>query len=73
MRAPLDDPIGLPTLALSGADDIRLEPMGWRAHLFTASSRFDVVPDCGHVLHCERPDAINRHLIDWLKDDRNRA
>lgn len=73
LRARLDDPIGVPTLALCGADDIRLEPMGGQAHLFTGPYRFDVVPDCGHFLHRERPDDINRRLIDWLKDDGNRV
>ena len=47
--------------------------MSGQAHLFTGSYRFDVVPDCGHFLHRERPDDINRRLIDWLKDDGNRV
>lgn len=69
LRARLDDPIAVPTLALCGADDIRAEPMAGQAHLFTGPYRFDVVPDCGHFLHRERPDEINRRVLDWLKHD----
>ena len=69
LRARLDGPIAVPTLALCGADDIRAEPMAGQAHLFTGPYRFDVVPDCGHFLHRERPDEINRRVLDWLKHD----
>jgi len=69
LRIRLDDPITVPTLALCGSNDIRLEPMGGQAHLFTGLYRFDVIPDCGHFLHRERPEDVNRCLIDWLKDD----
>lgn len=68
LRARLDGPIAVPTLALCGADDIRREPMGGQAHLFTGPYRFDVVPDCGHFLHRERPAEITGRILDWLKD-----
>jgi pimeloyl-ACP methyl ester carboxylesterase len=70
LRARLDDPITVPTLALCGADDVRVDPMSAQAHLFIGAYRFDVVPACGHFLHRERPDEINRRILDWLKDDR---
>jgi len=73
LRARLDDPIKVPTLALCGANDVRAEPMSAQADLFTGDYRFDVVPDCGHFLHRERPDEINRRILDWLKDTRPSA
>ena len=69
VRARLDDPITVPTLALCGADDVRAKPMSAQAHLFTGPYRFDVVPGCGHFLHRERPDEITRRILDWLKDN----
>lgn len=68
LRARLDDPITVPTLALCGADDVRAGPMSAQAHLFAGPYRFDVVPGCGHFLHRERPDEITRRILDWLKD-----
>lgn len=73
LRARLDDPITVPTLALCGADDMRVEPMSTQANLFTGAYRFDVVPGCGHFLHRERPDEITRRILDWLKDARPKA
>ena len=73
LRARLDDPITVPTLALCGAGDVRVEPMSAQAHLFTGAYRFDVVPGCGHFLHRERPDEITRRILDWLKDARPNA
>jgi len=67
--ARLDEPITVPTLALCGADDVRVGPMSEQAHLFTGPYRFDVVPDCGHFLHRERPGEITRRILAWLKDD----
>lgn len=69
LRARLDGPITVPTLALCGADDVRVGPMSGQAHCFTGPYRFDAVPDCGHFLHRERPDEITRRLLDWLKND----
>jgi pimeloyl-ACP methyl ester carboxylesterase len=68
LRARLDGRIPVPTLALCGADDLRAEPMATQAGLFTGLYRFDVVPDCGHFLHRERPEDINRRILAWLKD-----
>ncbi len=68
LRARLDGPITVPTLALCGGEDVRAEPMAAQAHRFSGPYRFDVVPDCGHFLHRERPDEITRRILDWLKD-----
>ena len=68
LRARLDGPIAVPTLALCGADDVRAAPMADQAAHFTGPYRFDVVPGCGHFLHRERPDDINQRILAWLKD-----
>ena len=73
LRARLDQPITVPTLALCGGDDVRAEPMSAQAHLFTGAYRFEIVPGCGHFLHRERPDEITGRILDWLKDDRPSA
>lgn len=70
LRARLDGLITVPTLALCGADDVRVEPMSAQSHQFTGPYRFDVVPGCAHFLHRERPDEITGRILEWLKDAR---
>jgi pimeloyl-ACP methyl ester carboxylesterase len=31
-----------------------------------AGSRLVVIADCGHLTTMERPDAVNRALVEWL-------
>lgn len=61
--------IGVPTLALCGADDIRAGPMSSQAEFFAAEYRYQEVPDCGHFLHRERPDLVNELVLEWLRMD----
>src|SRR5208282_2157457 len=65
-RSRLDGPISVPTLALCGADDIRAKPMKSQSKYFSGPYRFEIVPDCGHFLHPEKPDAITRLVLGWL-------
>lgn len=67
--ARLDATITVPTLALCGARDVRVGPMSEQARMFSDAYRFDVVPDCGHFLHRERPVEITGGILAWLKDD----
>lgn len=66
LRSRLDHPISVPTLALCGADDIRAKPMKGQSKYFSGPYRFEIVPDCGHFLHREKPAAINRLVLGWL-------
>ncbi len=59
--------IRVPTLVLCGADDALCPP---EYHVAMASqivdSRLVELPACGHLSTLEQPDAVNRHLSDWL-------
>ncbi|RFU39710.1 alpha/beta hydrolase [Actinomadura logoneensis] len=61
-----------PTLYLHGASDGCLGAdtvFGDRSELLArlpADSRAELVPDAGHFLHLERPDEVNRRVLDWI-------
>lgn len=61
-------PIALPTLYLHGADDgcIGREFAAGMDAYFPAGLRTEIVPGCGHFLHQERPDVVNRLLLEFL-------
>lgn len=62
-------PCTVPLLAITGASDgcmdTRLHDMLDRS-LFPAGLRVERVAGAGHFAHQERPDEVNRLLIDWL-------
>lgn len=66
LRALMDRPITVPTLALCGSDDLRAELMADQAGYFVGPYRFELVAAAGHFLHRERPEAVNRLLLEWL-------
>ena len=57
-----------PTLYLHGVDDgcIGAELAAGVGDLLSEGSRSVVVEGCGHFLHVERPDEVNRLVIDFL-------
>ncbi len=59
--------VTVPSLVICGADD-RLTPPALAEEMAAAlpDAELDIVPDCGHLSTLERPDAVNRALIDWL-------
>jgi pimeloyl-ACP methyl ester carboxylesterase len=59
-------PITVPTLALCGGDDLRVELMTDQEPYFAGEYRFAVVPGAGHFLHREKPDEVTRLVLDWL-------
>lgn len=61
--------LAAPTLLMCGAED-RLCPPDWHRAMAEAArdATFHVVPDAGHMLPLERPDALVAHLATWLKD-----
>lgn len=61
-------PLEVPAMVLHGADDGCIdvglvEPM--RQH-FPRGLRVEIVPGAGHFVHRERPDVVNRLLLDFL-------
>lgn len=65
---PLLASIRCPTLVLVGDGD-ELTPPALSQEIADGitGSRLVVVPDCGHLSTLERPEAVNRALIDWLQ------
>jgi len=66
----LESPIRVPTLALTGAldgcMDTRLHDLAMKPEDFPAGFRVTRVFDAGHFLHQEKPEEVNRILLDWL-------
>jgi pimeloyl-ACP methyl ester carboxylesterase len=58
-----------PTLYLHGADDGAFGVEGTRdtAKELAAGSRVEILDRVGHFLHLERPDEVNRLILDWLR------
>jgi pimeloyl-ACP methyl ester carboxylesterase len=57
----------LPMLVLCGAQD-PVTPVADHVAMAerSASSRLEIVPDCGHLSTLEQPQVVNRILVDWL-------
>jgi len=62
----------LPTLYLHGRTDgcMGVDLAGEAAAILThEGSRVDLIDDAGHFLHVERPEAVNRLVLDFLAED----
>ena len=60
--------IQCPTLVLVGAQDTLTPVVAAQAIADGIDgARLEIVPDCGHLSTLERPDAVNRALLDWLE------
>ncbi len=61
------------TLAITGADDgcidTRLYDHVFLEEDFPEGFRIERIQNAGHFTHQEKPDAINRLLLDWLGDE----
>lgn len=63
----LGDDIAQPSLMISTADDLFLPPEHTEPMVdMIPDLERVIVPDCGHWAMWEQPDAINKHMIDWL-------
>jgi pimeloyl-ACP methyl ester carboxylesterase len=60
--------LGAPALFLSGADDGLFIPEHFREGLdyCTAEARVEVLDGCGHFMHLEQPDRVNRLILDYI-------
>ncbi len=57
-----------PTLILWGTEDRVFPPEVGRAlHGLIAGSRFELIPEAGHMAQWERPEAVNAILLDFLR------
>jgi pimeloyl-ACP methyl ester carboxylesterase len=66
----LSEKIPVPTLALTGAldgcMDTRLHDLAMDKADFPAGLEVVRIEDAGHFLHQEKPEEVNRLLLDWL-------
>jgi pimeloyl-ACP methyl ester carboxylesterase len=67
VRARLDSPITIPTLAICGCRDIRGEVLEAQRTCFRGDYKTHIVEDCGHFLHREQPEQVNALIEQWLR------
>jgi pimeloyl-ACP methyl ester carboxylesterase len=58
--------VSAPTLSIFGEADPVRELSAGEEEQFEGSYRFEVVEGAGHFVHRERPEEVNRLLLDWL-------
>lgn len=60
--------ITVPAMFIGGADDgcFSSDYLAESVAYCTHEPRIEVVPDCGHFLHVERPDAVNEIVLDFV-------
>jgi pimeloyl-ACP methyl ester carboxylesterase len=67
----LTSPIQVPTLALTGEHDgcmdTRLYDSLMREQDFGKGLRVERLPDTGHFLHRENPDAVSELILEWIR------
>ena len=66
LYAILDRPIDVPTRVLCGSKDMRGRMLEEQRELFRGPYEWHIVEGAGHFLHRERPDEVNRQIIEWL-------
>jgi pimeloyl-ACP methyl ester carboxylesterase len=66
--------VPVPTLAITGADDgcmdTRLYEHVFMEEDFPNGFRVERIQDAGHFTHQEKPDEVNRLLLNWLEEKR---
>lgn len=66
VRARINQPIPVPTLVLCGSRDMRGQMLPEQQEFFSGTYQWQIVEGAGHFLHREKPEAVNRLVLDWL-------
>lgn len=68
IRELMADPINVPTLYIHGAKDgcIGIETIVGMERAFTKRLEKRIVPDGGHFVHQEKPEAVNGFIMEFL-------
>ena len=62
--------VNVPTLVVWGAEDAIIPvDAGRRMHEAVAGSRLEVIPECGHLPHVEKPNEFSKLLLGQLSPD----
>ncbi len=76
-RALLSSPIRVPTLAFTGdrdgCMDTRMHDIAMQERDFPSGFEVERVQGAGHFLHQEKPELVNRILLDWLERHPSRS
>ncbi len=67
LRAQLDRPTPVATLVACGTRDMRREMLPAQREFFTGEYEWTTVEGAGHFLHREKPEAVNRLVLEWLQ------
>jgi pimeloyl-ACP methyl ester carboxylesterase len=62
-------PVAVPAMMIHGRDDgcIGAELLEGMEKFFPKGLRTEIIAGAGHFVHQEKPDAVNRLILDFLK------
>lgn len=66
VRMRLDRVTPVPVRVICGAHDMRGRLLEAQRDLFAGPYEWNIVEGAGHFLHREKPDEVNRLILDWL-------
>jgi 2-succinyl-6-hydroxy-2,4-cyclohexadiene-1-carboxylate synthase len=59
--------LSAPTLVVAGALDAKYVAIGEALAAAIAGAQFAVVPESGHAVHLEQPDALSALVLEWIR------